>query len=130
MATLFTRIIQGEIPCHRIVEDDRYLAFLDIMPLVTGHVLVVPKVEVDWVFDLETEDLSGLLVFARPVARAVQQAIPCKRVGVSVIGLEVPHAHVHLLPMHSVADMNFERPKLQPSQEELAEVAARIRAAL
>jgi histidine triad (HIT) family protein len=130
MATLFTRIIQGEIPCHRIVEDDRYLAFLDIMPLVTGHVLVVPKVEVDWVFDLETEDLSGLLVFARPVARAVQQAIPCKRVGVSVIGLEVPHAHVHLLPMHSVADMNFERPKLQPSQEELAEVAARIRAAM
>jgi histidine triad (HIT) family protein len=100
------------------------------MPLVTGHVLVVPKVEVDWVFDLETEDLSGLLVFARPVARAVQQAIPCKRVGVSVIGLEVPHAHVHLLPMHSVADMNFERPKLQPSQEEMAEVAARIRAAL
>ncbi len=130
MATLFTRIIQGEIPCHRIAEDDRYLAFLDIMPLVTGHVLVVPKVEVDWVFDLETEDLSGLLVFARPVARAVQQTIPCKRVGVSVIGLEVPHAHVHLLPMHSVADMNFERPKLQPSQEELAEVAARIRAAM
>ena len=130
MATLFTRIIQGEIPCHRIAEDDRYLAFLDIMPLVTGHVLVVPKVEVDWVFDLETADLSGLLVFARPVARAVQQAIPCKRVGVSVIGLEVPHAHVHLLPMHSVADMNFERAKLQPSQEELAEVAARIRAAM
>jgi len=130
MATLFTRIIQGEIPCHRIAEDDRYLAFLDIMPLVTGHVLVVPKVEVDWVFDLETEDLSGLLVFAGPVARAVQQAIPCKRVGVSVIGLEVPHAHVHLLPMQTVADMNFERPKLQPSQEELAEVAARIRAAM
>lgn len=127
MATLFTRIIQGEIPCHKIAESKDYLAFLDISPLRMGHTLVIPKKEIDYLFDMDAEGLAGLMLFAQIVARAVRQAIPCKRIGVSVIGLEVPHAHVHLVPMDSADDVNFTRSKLNPSQEELAEVAERIR---
>jgi histidine triad (HIT) family protein len=129
MPTLFSRIVAGEIPCHRIAENDRFLAFLDIMPLAEGHVLVIPKVEVDQFFDLEPGQLGELMVFAAGVARAIREAIPCKRVGAAVIGLEVPHAHLHLVPLQTVADINFERPKLTPTADELAAVAARIVAA-
>jgi histidine triad (HIT) family protein len=130
MPTIFTRIINGEIPCHKVAEDDRYLAFLDIQPLVEGHVLVIPKCEVDYIFDLEDEWLSGLLRFAKKLAPAIQAAVPCKRLGVSVIGLEVPHTHVHLIPMNVVGDMNFSKRKLNPSSSDLADVAAAIRANL
>jgi histidine triad (HIT) family protein len=129
MPTVFSRIVAGELPCHRIAEDERFLAFLDVMPLVEGHVLVIPKAEVDQFFDLDPEVLAGLTVFAAGVARAIRQAIPCKRVGAAVIGLEVPHAHLHLVPLQTVADINFERPKLTPTADELAAVAARIVAA-
>ena len=129
MPTVFSRIVAGELPCHRIAEDERFLAFLDVMPLAEGHVLVIPKAEVDQFFDLDPEVLAGLTVFAAGVARAIRQAIPCKRVGAAVIGLEVPHAHLHLVPLQTVGDINFERPKLKPTADELAEVAARIVAA-
>ncbi len=130
MATLFTRIIQGEIPCHKIAEDANFIAFLDIMPLVSGHVLVVPKVEVDYIFQLEDDSLTGLMLFAKKLAPAIEKAIPCKRLGVAVIGLEVPHTHIHLVPLQEVGDINFTKPKLKPSAEELAGVAARIRSFL
>lgn len=130
MPTIFSRIIAGEIPCHKIAENDHYLAFLDIQPLVEGHVLVVPKIEVDYIFNLEDEVLSGLVLFAKQIAPAIQQAIPCKRLGVSVIGLEVPHTHIHLIPIKEVGDMNFSKRKLNPSSDDLAGVAARIRANL
>ena len=130
MASIFTRIINREIPGHIIAENDNYIAFLDVMPLVHGHVLVVPKKEVDYIFDLEDDQLGGLYVFAKQVAHAIKKAVPCKRVGIAVIGLEVPHAHVHLVPMNSVGDINFTQPKLKPSQEELAAVADKIRKAL
>lgn len=126
MPTLFSRIVAGEIPCHKIAEDDRFLAFLDIMPLAQGHTLVIPKLEVDRFFDLPDDVLSGINVFARDVALKLERAIPCKRVGVAVIGLEVPHAHVHLIPLNGVADINFERPKMQVSQADLAAIAAQI----
>jgi histidine triad (HIT) family protein len=129
MPTVFSRIVAGELPCHRIAEDERFLAFLDVMPLVEGHVLVIPKAEVDQFFDLDPEVLAELTVFAAGVARAIRQAIPCKRVGAAVIGLEVPHAHLHLVPLQTVGDINFERPKLKPTADELAAVAARIVAA-
>jgi histidine triad (HIT) family protein len=130
MPSLFTRIVNGEIPAHKIAEDDRFLAFLDIMPLAEGHTLVIPKVEVDYLFDLEDDTLSGLLLFAKRLAPAIQVACPCIRLGVSVIGLEVPHAHVHLIPMNSMQDVNFSRPKLKLTTEELATVAARIQSYL
>jgi len=130
MATLFTRIIQGEIPCHKIAEDENYFAFLDISPLATGHTLVIPKVEVDYIFRLDDATLSGLMIFAKKLAPAIQAAVPCARLGVSVIGLEVPHVHIHLIPMNKVADMNFANPKLSPSQEELALTASAIRSHL
>ncbi len=130
MATIFTRIIQGEIPCHKIAEDERYLAFLDISPLATGHTLVIPKTEVDYIFHLDDETLCGLMLFAKKIAPAIKAAVPCARLGVSVIGLEVPHTHIHLIPMNKVADMNFANPKLNPSQESLAETAAAIRSHL
>ncbi len=126
MPTLFSKIIQGEIPCHRIAENDRFLAFLDIFPLVEGHTLVIPKVEVDYLFDLDDRYLGEINLFARDVARKIQKAIPCLRIGTAVIGLEVPHAHMHLVPLNHMADINFERPKLQPTHEELAAVAQRI----
>ena len=129
MPSLFSRIVAGEIPCHKIAEDDRFLAFLDIMPLAEGHTLVIPKLEIDRFFDLPDELLSGINVFARDVALQLERAIPCERVGVAVIGLEVPHAHVHLIPLNGVADINFERPKLQVTPEDLAATATKIRQA-
>ena len=129
MPSLFSRIVAGEIPCHKIAEDDRFLAFLDIMPLAEGHTLVIPKLEVDRFFDLPDDLLSGINVFARDVALQLERAIPCERVGVAVIGLEVPHAHVHLIPLNGVADINFERPKLQVTPDDLATTAAKIRQA-
>lgn len=129
MATIFTKIISGEIPCHKIDENEKFLAFLDIMPLVEGHTLVIPKVKVDYFFDLDDDYLAEINQFAKSVARKIEKAIPCKRIGVTIIGLEVPHAHVHLIPISSVADMNFERPKMKVSQEELAATAELIRKA-
>lgn len=129
MATIFTKIISGEIPCHKIDENEKFLAFLDIMPLVEGHTLVIPKVKVDHFFDLDDDYLAEINQFAKSVARKIEKAIPCKRIGVTIIGLEVPHAHVHLIPISSVADMNFERPKMKVSQEELAATAELIRKA-
>ncbi|MFC5623354.1 HIT family protein [Algoriphagus winogradskyi] len=130
MATIFTKIINREIPGHIVAEDENYIAFLDIMPLVKGHVLVVPKKEVDYIFDLEPEVLSGLHLFAQQVAKAIDKTIKCTRVGVAVIGLEVPHVHVHLVPLSSMEDINFNRPKLKLSNEELAEISERIREAV
>jgi histidine triad (HIT) family protein len=126
MATIFTRIINGEIPCYKVAENDRFLAFLDIMPLTKGHVLVIPKIEVDYLFDMEDELLGDMMVFAKQVARKMKLVLPCRRIGVTVIGLEVPHAHIHLIPINGVSDMDFSKPKLQPSQSELAEVAQKI----
>lgn len=128
MASIFSRIVSGEIPCHKIAETEDYLAFLDIMPLVMGHVLVIPKKEVDYLFDLDEETYLGLQLFSKIVAEAVKAAVPCKRVGVAVIGLEVPHAHIHLVPLNEIGDINFTRPKLNPSAEELGAMAAQIRA--
>jgi histidine triad (HIT) family protein len=130
MPSIFTRIINREIPAHIIAEDEHFIAFLDVMPLVEGHVLVVPKVEVDYIFDLDGNTLANLMVFAQKVAIALRKTIPCKRIGVAVIGLEVPHTHVHLVPMNSMGDINFSRPKLSPANEELAKVARAISANL
>lgn len=130
MASIFTRIIKGEIPGYTIAEDERFYAFLDVFPLVQGHVLVVPKKETDYIFDLEDEELAGMIVFAKRIAKAVREAVPCKRVGMSVIGLEVPHAHIHLVPMNTANDLNFTRPKLQPAPEELSAMAEKIRSKL
>jgi histidine triad (HIT) family protein len=127
MASIFTRIINREIPGHIVAENENYIAFLDITPLVQGHTLVVPKNESDYIFDLDDNALAGLTVFAKQVAHAVKKAIPCKRIGVAVIGLEVPHVHIHLVPMNTVGDINFTKPKLNPTQEELAAVAEKIR---
>lgn len=126
MGSIFTKIIRGEIPCYKIAEDDNFFAFLDINPLAPGHTLVVPKREEDYIFDLEDAELSGILVFAKKVAKAIEAVIPCERIGVSVIGLEVPHAHVHLIPIKGLHDMNFakERPKL--TQEEFVDIANKI----
>ena len=129
MASIFSKIVAGDIPCHRVAENASFLAFLDIMPLAPGHTLVIPKVEVDRIWDLEPALLGELHVFSQKVALAMEDVMPCQRVGQAVIGLEVPHAHVHLIPLNAVADINFERPKLQVMQEELADVAARIRGA-
>ena len=128
MPTLFSRIVAGEIPAHKVAEDDRFLAFLDVSPLKEGHTLVIPKRETDYLFDLPDDELADLLIFAKRVAKAVRSAVECRRIGVAVIGLEVPHAHVHLIPMQTVADMNFANPKLSPSVDALAATAARIRA--
>ena len=127
MASIVTKIINREIPAHIVAEDENYLAFLDIMPLAKGHVLVVPKQEVDYIFDLEPEALAGLHLFAQKVAKAMDKTIKCTRIGVAVIGLEVPHAHIHLVPLRTMDDINFSRPKLKLTQEELAEVAETIR---
>ena len=127
MASIFSRIVAGEIPSYKIAEDERYYAFLDISPLQKGHTLVIPKREVDYIFDLEDDELAGLQVFAKKVACAIKRAIPCVKVGQCVLGLEVPHAHIHLVPMQSEKDLIFSNPKLHPSQEELAEVAEKIR---
>ena len=126
MPSIFTRIIEGEIPCHKVAETEDYLALLDINPLVKGHTLVIPKQEVDYLFDLDEATLAGLMVFAQKVAKGIKAAIACNRVGVSVIGLEVPHAHVHLIPINVMDDMNFANKKLKPSAESLAETATLI----
>jgi histidine triad (HIT) family protein len=127
MASIFSRIVAGEIPCHKIAEDDRYLAILDIQPLAKGHVLVIPKTEVDYIFDLDRETLSGIMVFAASVAKKIQKVVPCARIGVAVIGLEVPHAHIHLVPINHVGDIDFSKPKLSVPHEELSALAELIR---
>lgn len=129
MATLFSRIVAGEIPCHKVAENDRFLAFLDILPLRKGHVLVIPKTEVDYIFDMEDDLLGEMMVFSKNVAHKIKVAFPCKKIGVSVIGLEVPHAHIHLIPMNQLSDMNFAQEKLSISAEELSEIALRIQQA-
>lgn len=128
MASLFSKIINGEIPSHKIAENDNFFAFLDVFPLVPGHVLVVPKKETDYIFDIADAELAEMMVFAKQVAVVLKKAMPCKRIGVAVIGLEVPHAHIHLVPMNSADDLNFTRPKLSPSQAELKQIAEKIRA--
>jgi histidine triad (HIT) family protein len=127
MASIFTKIISGEIPSYKIAENDKFLAFLDVFPLVHGHVLVVPKKEIDYVFDINDTDLSEMMIFAKGVAKALKKSVECKRIGVAVIGLEVPHAHIHLVPMNTANDVNFTQAKLKPSQEELSSMADKIR---
>ena len=127
MATIFSKIVKGEIPCYKIAESDEYYAFLDINPLVEGHTLVIPKKETDYLFDLSDNDLSGIMVFAKKVASALKKTYPGKRIGVAVIGFEVPHAHIHLVPMKNMSDMDFKRKRVKLSKEEFQEVAERVR---
>ena len=126
MPTLFTKIIKGEIPCYKIAEDELFIAFLDILPVAKGHALVVPKKEIDYIFDLPNEELQALNLFAKEVARKIQAVIPCKKIGISVIGLEVPHAHMHLIPINHIHDMNFEKERLTFTSEEYSELAFAI----
>lgn len=130
MATIFTRIIKGEIPCYKIAEDDRYFAFLDINPLRAGHTLVVTKQETDYIFDLDDDLLKGLIVFSKRVAAGIKAAYPCNRIGIAVLGLEILHVHVHLVPMDSMEDINFRNPKLKFTPEEFRGIADKIRAKL
>ena len=130
MATIFSKIINGEIPSHKIAEDEHYYAFLDINPLKKGHTLVVPKEETDYLFDLDDQTLGGMMVFAKRIARAIDRVIKCKRVGVVVLGMEVPHAHIHLIPLDKESDASFTQPKMKLSDEELEEIAEKIRGAL
>lgn len=130
METIFDKIIKGEIPCYKIAEDANHLAFLDISPLTKGHTLIIPKKSTDYIFDIENDELGQLFIFAKHVARGLKAAIPCTKVGVSVIGLEVPHAHIHLIPMNKVSDMNFALPKLQLSKEEFIETQQLIKSHL
>jgi len=130
MPTIFTKIINGEIPCYKIAEDDRFLAFLDINPLAKGHTLVIPKQEADYIFDLEDKLLADLNIFAKKVAKAVEKTVPCKRIGLAVIGLEVPHTHIHLVPINEIGDLSFSNPKLNLSPEELTEIAESIKSNL
>jgi histidine triad (HIT) family protein len=126
MASIFSKIVNGEIPCYKVAEDEGYLAFLDIFPLVKGHVLVIPKMEIDYLFDLDDQKYTELMHFTKRVALALKKAIPCKKVGVAVLGLEVPHAHIHLVPLNSESDINFSKPKLKLTAEEFTEIAAKI----
>lgn len=130
MPSIFSKIISGEIPCHKIAESETCFAFLDINPLAKGHTLVVPKKEVDYIFDVEDELYTDLMLFAKKVGKAIETVVPCERIGITVIGLEVPHAHVHLIPINGISDMNFAKPKLNMSQEELAELAKKISVAV
>lgn len=127
MATIFTKIINGEIPCYKIAEDDKYFAFLDINPLAKGHTLVIPKIENDYIFDLDDETFTGLQLFAKKIAKAIDKAVECKRVGVAVIGLEVPHTHIHLVPINNISDLSFSNPKLQLPGEVMSEIAEKIK---
>ena len=127
MASIFTKIINREIPGHIVAEDENFIAFLDITPLVIGHTLVVPKKEVDYIFDMDDDILASMNVFAKKVAKGVKKAIPCKRIGVAVVGLEVPHAHIHLIPLQNISDINFSRPKLKLSDEEMLNIVQKIR---
>ncbi|MDE6266060.1 MAG: HIT family protein [Muribaculaceae bacterium] len=126
MATIFTRIINGEIPCYKVAEDEKNFAFLDINPLAEGHVLVVPKAEEDYIFNLSEDDYVSLQKFARKVAKGLKEAVPCKRVGVAVLGMEVPHAHIHLVPLQTEADLDFRKPKLSLPAEKMQQIANRI----
>ena len=128
--SIFSKIVSGEIPAHIVAETADFLAFLDVNPLVMGHVLVIPKKEIDYIFDMDDESYFGITLFAKIVAKGLKEAFPCRKVGVAVIGLEVPHAHIHLIPMNNVSDMNFAKEKLKPSQEELADAAVKIKAQL
>ena len=128
MPTIFSRIVNGEIPCHKIAETADYLAFLDVRPQAKGHTLCIPKREIDYIFDIEDDMLAGLMVFAKKVARAVEKVVPCKRIGIAVIGLEVPHAHVHLIPLNSISDLSFGKEPLAMSAEEMSDLAAKIAA--
>lgn len=127
MASIFTKIIQGEIPCYKIAEDNNYFAFLDINPLAKGHTLVVPKKEIDYIFELDDNALAGMNVFAKKVALAIEKSVECQRIGIAVLGLEVPHAHIHLIPINSIGDINFANPKLKLSEEEFQSIAEEIR---
>jgi histidine triad (HIT) family protein len=129
MASIFSKIVAGEIPCHKVAETGEFLAFLDVFPIAYGHTLVIPKKEVDYLFDLDDELYVGLMRFAKSIAPALEKVVPCQRIGVSVIGLEVPHAHVHLIPLNTMDDMDFGK-KIKLSQEELAELAAKLRSEL
>jgi histidine triad (HIT) family protein len=126
MASIFSKIVAGEIPCYKIAETDKYLAFLDVFPMQKGHTLVIPKVEVDYLFDLDEETYNGLWNFARTVVKAIDSAIECERVGVTVLGMEVPHAHIHLVPLKTEGDLSFSLPKLKFSEDEFNEIASRI----
>ena len=126
MATIFTRIVNGEIPCYKVAEDENFFAFLDINPLAKGHTLVVPKKEIDYIFDLDDDLFTGLNLFAKKVARAIDKSVACKRVGIAVVGLEVPHAHIHLVPLNDIGDLNFANPKLKLSPEEFKSIAETI----
>jgi histidine triad (HIT) family protein len=125
--TIFSRIIKGEIPCYKIAEDDQFFAFLDINPLSKGHTLVIPKMEVDYIFNLEDQMLADMMLFAKKIAKSLEKSVPCLRIGMAVIGLEVPHAHIHLIPINKESDMNFKNPKLKLNAEEMNEIAAAIR---
>lgn len=127
MATLFSKIVAGDIPCYKVAESEDFLAFLDIQPLTKGHVLVIPKLEIDYIFDIEDELLGKMFIFSKQIAKKIEQVFPCKKVGMTVIGLEVPHAHIHLVPINSLSDMNFNSPKLRLSSEELSEIALLLR---
>ena len=126
MASIFSRIVAGEIPCYKVAEDERYLAFLDINPMVKGHTLVIPKREVDYIFDLEDDELAGLHLFAKKVAVALKRAFPCQRIGMAVLGMEVPHTHIHLIPLQRESDMLFSNPKLTFTPEEFADIVQKI----
>ncbi len=126
MASIFSRIVSGEIPSYKIAENDLFYAFLDVFPLVPGHTLVVPKKETDYVFDMEEKELSSILTFSKPLAKAIAAAFPCERCGIAVVGLEVPHAHLHLVPINNADDLNFTRPKLKPGPHELAAAQQKI----
>ena len=130
MSSIFSRIVAGEIPCHKVAENDEFFAFLDINPIADGHTLVIPKKEIDYLFDIESQMLGRMMQFAQTVAHALKLAVPCERIGVAVIGLEVPHAHIHLVPISQMSDISFEKPKLKKTQEELARTATLIRAQL
>ena len=124
--SIFTKIIKGEIPCHKIAEDDRFIAFLDVFPVKKGHTLVVPKAQIDYLFDLDDSLLSDLMIFAKKVAQKMERAVSCERIGIAVIGLEVPHAHIHLIPLDTVEDIDFSQPKLQLSEKEMTKIADSI----
>ena len=126
MSSIFTKIINGEIPCYKVAEDENFLAFLDINPLAKGHTLVIPKKEIDYIFDLDDELFSGLQLFSKKIANAIDKSVECKRVGVAVIGLEVAHAHIHLVPLNNIGDLNFSNPKLKLTKDEFLEISKKI----
>jgi len=130
MASIFTKIINGEIPSYKIAEDERFYAFLDVFPVAKGHTLVIPKKEIDYIFDLDDDLLAGMHVFAKKIAKALEKAVPCKRIGTAVVGLEVPHAHLHLIPLNTISDISFEHPKLKLTEIEFKEILEKIKANL